>query len=156
MEECFDGVKVAEYQMTIVAFDGGHRAMVKKASVNAKLYKVIIPLDGKHGSRFGTCTCGKPATDGVPCDHMVVVAKSSSIEGLTRIQMMPHWWITVHWREQYPLQLNCRGDISMETVKLRHQPDELLAYCPTWAAGKKKGQPKANTREKGIADHIKE
>jgi hypothetical protein len=87
---------------------------------------------------------------------MVVVAKSSSIEGLTRIQMIPYWWMTVHWREQYPLQLNCRGDISMETVKLRHQPDELLAYCPTWAAGKKKGRPKADTWEKGIADHIKE
>ena len=156
MEECFDGVKVPEYQMRIAEFDGGHRAIVNKASVNSKRYTVIIPLDGRAGSRFGTCTCGKPATDGVPCAHMVVVAKSSSIEGLTRTQIMPYWWTTAHWREQYPLELNCHGDITMETVKGRHRPDELLAYCPTWSAAKKKGRPKANMREKGIADHIAE
>ena len=44
----------------------------------------------------------------------------------------------------------------MDTVKDRHRPDELLAYCPTWSAAKKKGRPKANTREKGNADHIAE
>ena len=44
----------------------------------------------------------------------------------------------------------------MDAVKGRHRPDELLAYCPTWSTAKKKGQPKANTREKGIADHIAE
>ncbi len=89
MEECFDGVKVAEYQMSIATFDGGHQAIVNMASVNSKHYTVIIPLYGQHGSQFGTCTCGKLATDGVPCAHMVVVAKSSSIEGLTRTQIMP-------------------------------------------------------------------
>ena len=69
---------------------------------------------------------------------------------------MPYWWTVEHWREQYPLELNCRGDITMDTVKDRHRPDELLAYCPTWSAAKKKGWPKANTQEKGIADHIAE
>jgi hypothetical protein len=52
---------------------------------------------------------------------------------------MPYWWTTAHWCEQYPLELNCRGDITMDTVKDRHRPDELLAYCPTWSAAKKKG-----------------
>ncbi len=69
---------------------------------------------------------------------------------------MPYWWTTAHWHEQYPLELFCHGDITMETVKGRHRPDELLAYCPTWAAGQKKGRPKANTQEKWIADHIKD
>jgi hypothetical protein len=156
MEECFDGVKAAEYQMNMVAFEGGHRATVNKASVNAKRFTVVIPLHGRHGSRFGTCTCGQPATDGVPCVHMVAVAKSRFIEGLARIQIMPYWWTTAHWREQYPLDLNCHANTSMETVKGRHRPDERLAYCPSWAAGKKKGRPKANTREKGIADYIKD
>ena len=50
MEECFDGVKVTEYQMTIEPFDGGHQAMVNKASINAKRYTIIIPLAGRHGS----------------------------------------------------------------------------------------------------------
>ena len=61
---------------------------------------------------------------------------------------MPYWWTTAHWCEQYPLELNCRGDITMDAVKDRHRPDELLAYCPTWSTAKKKGQPKANKREK--------
>ena len=69
---------------------------------------------------------------------------------------MPYWWTTAHWREQYPLDLNCHANTSMETVKGRHRPDERLAYCPSWAARKKKGRPKANTREKGIADYIKD
>ena len=31
-----------------------------------------------------------------------------------------------------------------------------MFYCPTWTAGMKKGRPKANTREKGIADYIQD
>ncbi len=69
---------------------------------------------------------------------------------------MPYCWTMAHWRDQYPLKLYCHGVITMENVKGRHWPDELLAYCPTWAVGQKKGQPKTNTREKGIADHIKD
>jgi hypothetical protein len=49
MEKCFDGVKVAKYQMSIVTFDGGHRATVNKASINTKLYMVDFPLDEQHG-----------------------------------------------------------------------------------------------------------
>ena len=156
MEDCFEGVKPSEYQMNTVGVEGGHQVTVNKAVVNAKRYTVFIPSDGKHGSRFGTCTCGLPATDGVPCAHMVAVAKSNSIEGLSRIQIMPYYWTTNHWREQYPVDASCNGNISMESVKGKHRPDEHLAYCPSWAAGRKKGRPKANTREKGIADHIKD
>ena len=53
--------------------------------------EVTIPSKGLFGSRFGTCTCGKPAKDGVPCKQMMVVVKSISIEGLSRIQIMPYW-----------------------------------------------------------------
>jgi hypothetical protein len=61
-------------------------------------YTVIIPVEERMGSRFGTCTCGKLKTDGVPCRHMVVVAMmSSKIEGLTRIHIMLYWWTTAHW-----------------------------------------------------------
>jgi hypothetical protein len=156
MEECFDGVKPAEYQMNTVIVEGGHQVTVNKAVVNAKRYTVFIPSDGRHGSRFGKCTCGLPATDGVPCAHMVAVAKSSSIEGLSRIQIMPYWWTTAHWREQYLMDATCNANISMESVKGKHRPDQHLAYCPSWTAGRKKGRPKSNTREKGIADHIQD
>ncbi len=52
MEECFDGVKPAEYQMNTVIVEGGHQVTVNKAVVNAKRYLVFIPSDGRHGSRF--------------------------------------------------------------------------------------------------------
>ena len=156
MEECFDGVKVGEYQMSIATFDGGHQTIVIKASVNSKHHTVIIPLIGRHGSRFGTCTCGKPATDGVPCAHMVVVAKSSSIEGLTRTQIMPYWWTTAHWCDQYPLELYCHGDITMENVKSKHRPDELFAYCPTWATGQKKGERDCGSHQRLWKEEAKE
>jgi hypothetical protein len=44
----------------------------------------------------------------------------------------------------------------MTTVKGKHHPVELLCYCPSWAAGKKKGRPKNHVHEKSISDHIKE
>jgi hypothetical protein len=70
---------------------------------------------------------------------MVVVAKFSSTDDLARIQITPYWWMMAHWHEHYPLELHCRVDITMRTVKGRHHPDEYLAYCPSWAIGKKKG-----------------
>ena len=104
MEECYEGVEVRDYIVNLVPIEDGHRATVKRCTVNASQYTVFIPPNnGLHGSRFGSCTCGKPATSGVPCNHMVVVAKSCVVEGLSRIQLMPYWWTTAHWRAQYPL-----------------------------------------------------
>jgi hypothetical protein len=156
MDECFDSMNVRDYQMTVVSINDGHRATVCKAMVNSTRFTVVIPSAGHLGSRFGSCTCGQPATDGVPCKHMVVVAKSSSITGLSRIQIMPYCWTTAHWQAQYPEEVDCRADLSMTTVKGKHHPDELLCYCPSWAAGKKKGRPKNNERKKSISNHIKE
>jgi hypothetical protein len=87
---------------------------------------------------------------------MVVVAKSSNIEGLTRIQIMPYWWTTAQWRQQYPPHIKCNADISMETIKGKYRTEDSLFYCPTWTAGMKKGRPKANAHEKGISDYIKD
>ncbi len=39
---------------------------------------------------------------GIPCRHMVAVVKSCCIEGLTQVNGMPSWWMTAHWRKQYP------------------------------------------------------
>ena len=92
----------------------------------------------------------------MPCQHMVVVVKSTSIEGLSRIQIMPYWWTTTHWRAQYPLEVNCRANVSMTTVKGKYHPDELLHYCPSWAAVKKKGRPKTTQHQKSVSNHIQE
>jgi hypothetical protein len=89
-------------------------------------------------------------------NNMVVVAKSCAIEGLTRIQLMPYWWTTAQWQAQYPVELDCQAELSMTTVKQSHHPDESLCYCPSWVAGKKKGRPKSDVREKGVTDHVQE
>jgi hypothetical protein len=65
----------------------------------------VIPATGTFESRFGTCNCGKPAKNSVPCEHMVAVVKSSMIGGLSRIQIMPYWWTTAHWRTQYAVDV---------------------------------------------------
>jgi len=44
----------------------------------------------------------------------------------------------------------------MESVKDKYRTEDCLFYCPTWTAGMKKGRPKANAREKGIADYIQD
>ena len=96
MEEAVRDVNLMEYWISINNCDSFHRITVGRMT-STNEYTVIIPVEEMMGSRFGTCACGKPKTDGVPCRHMVVVAMSSKIEGLTRIHIMPYWWTTDHW-----------------------------------------------------------
>ena len=156
MKECFDDVRVRDYKMSVTIVESGHRAIVQRTTINANTYTVVIPPTGKYESRFGTCDCGKPAKDGVPCKHMVAVVKSSLIEGLSRVQIMPYWWTNAHWRAQYAVDIECRGDISISAIKEKYTPDKTLCYCPAWTAAKKKGRPKSNVREKSLMDHIAE
>ena len=60
MEECFDEVDVMDYIMSGVPIDNGHRATVKKRTVNATQFLDVILSEGHLGTRFGSCTCGKP------------------------------------------------------------------------------------------------
>jgi hypothetical protein len=142
MEECFTDVRVRDYQITGIPIEEGRRATVTKCSINATKFTVVIPATGKYESRFGTCNCGKPAKDGVPCKLMVAIVKSSCIDGLSRIQMMPYWWTNAHWRAQYAVDVDCRAEIAISTIKDKYTPDKALCYCPAWTAGKKKKSPK--------------
>ncbi len=97
MEEAFRDVNLMEWRINIVKCDNFHRITVSRTS-STNEYKVIIPEEETMGLQFGTCTCGKPKKDGVPCRHMVVISMSLKIEGLTRNHIMPCWWTTAHWR----------------------------------------------------------
>ncbi len=156
MEECFINVQVQDYQITVIPIGDGHRATVTKCTINATKFTVVIPATGKYDSRFGTCNCGKPAKDGVPCEHMVAVVKSSHIDGLSQNQMMPYWWMNAHWQAQYAGNVECRADIAISTIKDKYTPDKTLCYCPAWTAGKKKGHPKANVRKTSVMDYVAE
>jgi hypothetical protein len=155
MEEAFRDINHREYQLEITNCDTYHRITVSRMT-STNEYTVIIPVDEFKGTRFGSCTCGKPKTDGIPCKHMVVVAMSSKIKGLTRMHIMPYWWTTEHWQDQYAMEVNCRTDISLNTVKSSTQADDTLHYVPALLAAKKKGRPKENVREKSVTDLIEE
>jgi len=156
MEEAFKDVDPRQYKMDISEVDGGHVAQVSKTTVKAKVFTVFIPTKETLGSRFGSCTCGIPATDGLPCRHMVVVAKTNAIAGLTRVMIMPLWWTTEQWRNQYPKDAAMRCDVDMTSIKRKFSPDNTLRYCPAWSAPGKKGRPKKDARRKGIMDHIQD
>jgi hypothetical protein len=81
---------------------------------------------------------------------------SSKINGLTRIQIMPYWLTTAHWQAQYAMEVNCPTIESIHAVRGTSTKDELLRYCPSWTAARKKGRPKENEREKSVVDHIAE
>jgi len=87
---------------------------------------------------------------------MVAIVKSSLIDGLARVQIMPYWRTNVHWQAQYAVDVKCRADISILAIKDKYTPDKSLCYCPSWMAAKKKGHPKSNVRKKSLMDHIAE
>jgi len=98
-------------------------------------------------SAFGDCSCGLPCTSGVPCHHMVAVVKSSRIEGLTASNVMPYWWSTECWRNQYPFDTNVTCDFDMEAIRAT-TPEGTMRYCPPYAAARKSGCPKIDKRHK--------
>jgi hypothetical protein len=130
MEEVIKDVNQREYRLDVTKVENGHVAKVSKTNANAKQFVVFIPKEETLGSRFGSCTCGVPATEGIPCRHIVVLVKSNVIHGLTRVNTMPLWWTTAQWRNQFPIEATMRSDISMNAIKTRHARDELLRYCP--------------------------
>ena len=123
-------VNLMEYRISINICDSFYRITVSRMT-STNDYMVIIPVEETMGLRFGTCTCGKPKTDRVPCRHMVAVAMSSKIEGLTRIHIMLYWWITAHWQAQYVMDVYRPTDISLNTVESMTVPEDHLRHCPS-------------------------
>lgn len=146
MEDVFLDINVCEYRLTHHADMTWYYSTVSKNTNAARDYHVRLPKDSFYGSHFGTCSCGFPAKEGLPCKHMVLLVKSSVIPGLTRINIMPHFWSTAHWQKQYPLELDCKTDMSINLVKAIARPNEFLRYCPDWSAANKSGRPKKSDK----------
>ncbi len=117
---------------------------------------MVLPKEGQiHGSRFGTCTCGYPKKEGVPCKHMVAIVKVGAIATLTRVVIMPYWFTKAQWRLQFPTEVTCATHITLSSIKTNLRPTDHVKYCPAWTAGQKKGRPKKQQQRLGITDHIK-
>ncbi len=122
MDKAFTDVHARDYKMQMTNLDNKYVATVRSKS---KEFTVTLPKEERMGSKFGSCTYGKPAKDGIPCHHMVVVVKSATTDGLSRIGIMPYWWITAHWRTQsYPENAYCRTKITIEGVKATSKPED--------------------------------
>ncbi len=155
MEEAFANVDTREFWINVTKEETLHKCTISRMKSTSE-FIVIIPMKETMGSRFESCTCGKPTNDGVSCRHMVAIVKASMIKGLNQIQIMPYWLTSAHWRAQYTADVYCRTDVSMNAVNATSNPEDYLRYCPAWTAGNKKGRPKTNILQKSVIDLIEE
>ena len=151
----FDAVQVENYDIQVHEFDDVHECSVRHRK-GGPAHQVIIPTaPDEYGSRFGQCSCGVHATKTIPCVHMIAVTKSSTITGLTSLNVMPSWCYTSVWREQYPEGSGINAGFDLQYLKDNHQPDRKLRYCPKIAAAAKAGRPKNLKRIKGPLENKK-
>jgi hypothetical protein len=155
MKDIFEKCDTSLFQIHMSKNTTDHTAMICKKSSPQREYSVVIPKGGLiHGSRFGTCSCGYPKKEGVPCNHMVAIVKVSAIATLTRVAIMPYWFTKAQWRLQFPEEVTCATHITLTSIKTNSSPTDHLKYCPAWTAGQKKGRPKKQQCRLGITDHI--
>ena len=72
---------------------------------------------------------------------------------------MPPWWMTAHWRKQYPQGADLICNFDIQTLKNASR-DSTWRYCPPYTAPNKPGRPKKNKRlklaiELAAEQHIK-
>ena len=79
---------------------------------------------------------------------MIAVTKSSTIMGLTSINIMPSWCYTSVWQEQYPEGSGINAVFDIQYLKDNYQPNRKLRYCPKVAAAAKAGRKKNLKRHK--------
>jgi hypothetical protein len=157
MEEEFNNVKVQDFKGFQSPFDRNkneHTAIVSKKSTSHREYSANLPKSTTLGSRLGKCTCGFPKKEGIP--HMVAVCKLGRIDGLSRSAIMPHWYTTAQWHNQFPENSYIDTHHTLKSIKTNSTPHDDLRYCPNWLGPQKKGPLKKEKRKKSIADYLKQ
>jgi hypothetical protein len=156
MESVFADVVPAHYTRDVQEMNTYYHCTVCRIAGGGVVYTITIPKAERLGSLFGTCNCGIPKRDGIPCRHMAVLADAGDIPNplFTRLSVMPYWFRTAHWRRQYPRNVPCNGRVNLRFVMSKYEPEGDIQYCPEWLAPNKAGRPKKNTRIMGPTDHI--
>lgn len=156
MAKIFNTCDPSIYRIQLTDNPSHHKLIIAKKSAAMREYYVEIPKVGlNHFSCFGTCTCGFPTKEGIPCDHMVAIVKVGAIPNLSRVQIMPFWSTRAQWRLQFPKD-TVRMDVTLALIKKSAAKNIHMSYCPSWAAPQKKGRPKKEVRKMGIADHVQQ
>jgi hypothetical protein len=156
MDEAFNNVNVQEFKVHLTEHKIEHTAIVSKNSTSHREYSVNIPKSDSFGSRFGKCTCGFPKIKGIPCQHMVALQKLGRIDGLTRAAVMPHWYTTAQWCNQFPENTHIDTRQTLKSIKANSTLHDDLQYCLNWSGPQKKGHPKKDKRKMSIADYVQQ
>jgi hypothetical protein len=108
-----------------------------------------LPKNPVNGSYFGICTCGADLADAVSCKHMAAIVLSAVIRPqIIPMNVMLIWWKRKQWREQFPLDVYAKANITIKSMKEGQIPDFTLHLCPNWTAANKSGHPKKGERYK--------
>jgi hypothetical protein len=86
----------------------------------------------------------------------VAVSKLGRINGLTKSAVMPHWYTTAQWCNQFPKNTYINTHQTLKSIKASSTPHDELHYCPNWVGPQKKGHLKKDKRRKSIADHMEQ
>jgi hypothetical protein len=138
-----------DYTITREAHDTYHEYTVRGNHNGSVTQTVKVTREEVYGVRGNSCTCGVTQTGGVPCRHVIAIAKSGRGEGLNIVNAMPYWWTTRCWRSQFPEDEVSRCKIDIDYLKEKYDPDKSICYCPDLIGQRKKGRPKKDKREKG-------
>jgi hypothetical protein len=156
METVYSDVVPSQYARDVREMATCFHCTVCRTVGDGVVYTLSIPKQAKFGSFFGTCNCGIPRRDGIPCRHMAVLADARDVPNpdFTRLSVMPYWFRTEHWQKQYPRDVHCNGAVNLRLVMSKYDAEDDIRYCPEWLAPKKAGRPKKNQRILSVADHI--
>ncbi len=69
---------------------------------------------------------------------------------------MPHWYTTVQWRNQIPINSYIDTHQTLKSIKANSTPHDDLHYCMNLLGPQKKGRPKKEKHKKSIADYVKQ
>jgi hypothetical protein len=89
MEEIFGKCDPSIYRVHMTELRDSLKFVISKKSTATREYSVVLPkMPLVHGSKFGSCTCGFPRKEGVPCDHMVAIVKQGTVvPSITRVEL---------------------------------------------------------------------
>ena len=75
--------------------------------------------------------------------------QSGLIPTLSELSVMPSWCSTAVWRQQFPEGSSLQADLSIDHLKIGHEPSTAVCICPKISAPNKLGAKKSGKRKKG-------
>jgi hypothetical protein len=68
--------------------------------------------------------------------------------------VIPHWYTTAQWRNQFPENTHIDTQQTLKSIKANSTPHYDLRYCLNWLGPQTKGRPKKDKRKMSIADYV--